>query len=68
MFKDISSRKLKLISRMEKLANVLKVKRFEDGNAFITIRNGYDVEKGKPRSCCIVINKQQIEELKEFLK
>ena len=50
------------------LFNHFKAKRFVDGNVFIKVKNGWDREKDKERSCCIVLNRKQIEELMEFLK
>lgn len=59
--------RIKIDSRFGKLTNSLKIKRFEDGNIFVTIRNGYDKETGKTRGGCILLKPEQIEVLKKWL-
>ena len=49
------------------LHNYFKIKKFEDGAVFIVIQNGFDKEVNERKSTCIVLKKDQVEELKRWL-
>lgn len=69
MKNNVEIAKLKLSSPFgNNLLNHFRIKKFADGNVFISVKNGWDRERDKERSCCIVLSKEQQKLLMEFLK